>query len=162
MDSLIFNSDFTAALRRICQAIDWDYGEVWIPSPEKTLLEISPIWYGNSDRSSDRLHELENFRACSEKFVLSLNEGLPGRIWKTHRASWINDVSVQLESYFLRNLMAKAFNVKAGFGFPVFCEQEIVSIFVFFTSEAYEEDPDLVKLAIRVAFPSGHEKFYVI
>ena len=143
--------DFAAALSCVCQAINWDYGEVWIPNPETTLLELSPFWYCHPNRSSDRLDALEKFRACSEQFVLSIDQGLPGRIWRSRQPEWVNDVSTQPENYFLRNQIAKAFNVKAGFGFPVVYEQAIIGILVFFTDYACEEDHSLVQLAIAAA-----------
>lgn len=150
-DSSTFHTDFAAALSRVCHAIDWDYGEVWIPNPQTKLLEISPVWYGHSDRSSDRLDDLRKFKVCSESFVLSINEGLPGRIWRSGQPEWINDVSVQSENYFLRNQIAKAFNLKAGFGFPVFCDRAAIGIFVFFTDRVCEEDPSLVQRAMVAA-----------
>lgn len=147
-DASTLYSNFTAALSRICQAIDWEYGEVWIPDSETELLELSPVWYCHPNRSYNCLSDLEKFRACSEKFVLSLDEGLPGRVWRSRESEWINDVSIQSENYFLRNRIAKAFNIKAGFGFPVFYEQEIVGVFVFFTQRACEQDDNLVQLAM--------------
>lgn len=150
-DTSTLHSEFATALSHVCQAINWDYGEVWLPNSETNLLEISPVWYGHQHRSSSRLDALAKFRACSEKFVLSIGEGLPGRIWQSRQSEWIDDVSVQSESYFLRNQIAKAFTLKAGFGFPVFCDQVVVGIFVFFTDFACEEDPNLVQLAIAAA-----------
>jgi hypothetical protein len=150
-DPSTLDDRFAATLNRVCQAIDWDYGEVWIPNREGTLLEISPVWYGHQSRSADRLDELETFKACSENFVLSIDEGLPGKIWRSRRTEWIKDVSIQLENHFLRNQLAKAFNVKAGFGFPVFYAQEIIGILVFFTDCACEENHRLVQLAASAA-----------
>lgn len=154
-------SDFTAALSWVCQAIDWDYGEVWIPDSETRLLELSPVWYCHPNRNHDRLDALAKFRACSEKFVLVVGEGLPGRILRLRQPEWIDDVSIQSENYFLRNQIAKAFNIKAGFGFPVFLDQEIVAIFVFFTDRACEEDFSLVQRALEAATPPEHQGFYV-
>jgi hypothetical protein len=153
-DVSTLHSDFTAALSRVCQAIDWDYGEVWIPDPETELLELSSVWYCHSNRSPDRIDALEKFRACSEEFVLSIDEGLLGRIWRSLQPEWINDVSIQSENYFLRNQIARAFNVRAGFGFPVFYNQAIIGIFVFFIDRACEEDSNLVQLAISTTHNS--------
>jgi hypothetical protein len=150
-DTSLLDDILAAALDRVCQAIDWDYGEVWIPNREGTLLEISPVWYGHQSRSYERLDELEKFKICSENFVLSIDEGLPGRIWKSRKTEWINDVSIQSENYFLRNQIAKAFNIKAGFGFPVFCGHEIIGILVFFTDRACAENHCLVELAVSAA-----------
>ena len=155
-------ADFAAALNRVCHAIDWDYGEVWLPDSEAKLLEISSVWYGHSNRSSDRLDDLRKFKDCSEKFALSIDEGLPGRIWRSRQPEWINDVSMQSENYFLRNQIAKAFNLRAGFGFPVFCEQEVIAIFSFFTDHACEKDPNLVQRAIASASSFEHPNLYVI
>ena len=150
-DAELLDDTLAAALNRVCQAIDWDYGEVWIPNREGTILEISPIWYGHQSRSYDRLDALEKFKICSEKFVLSIDEGLPGRIWRSRKTEWINDVSIQSENYFLRNNLAKAFDIKAGFGFPVFCDQEIIGILVFFTDYVCGENHYLVQLAVSAA-----------
>lgn len=150
-DASMLDRNLAAALNRVCQAINWDYGEVWIPNREGTLLEISPVWYGHQDRSYARLDALEKFKTCSEKFVLSIDEGLPGRIWRSRKTEWINDVSIQSENYFLRNKIAKAFDIKAGFGFPVFCAQEIIGVLVFFTDCVCEENRFLVQLAVSAA-----------
>jgi GAF domain len=163
-DAELLNNNLAAALNRVCQAIDWDYGEVWIPSRAGNILEISPIWYGNQSRSYDRLDALEKFKICSENFILSIDEGLPGRIWRSRKSEWIDDVSIQSENYFLRNQIAKAFNIKAGFGFPVFRADKIIGILVFFTDYACEENHCLVQLAVSAATllrqqpgPIGHK-----
>ncbi|MBD1847869.1 GAF domain-containing protein [Cyanobacteria bacterium FACHB-63] len=154
-DASTLHSNFTAALSRVCQAIDWDYAEVWMPDSETKLLELSPVWYCHPNRDCDRLDALEKFRACSEKFVLAIDEGLPGRIWRSGQPEWINDVSLQSENYFLRHQIAKAFNIRAGFGFPVVHAQAIVGIFVFFSESASEVDPRLIQLAIAAATPDS-------
>ena len=80
-----------------------------------------------------------------------MDEGLPGRIWRSCKPEWINDVSIQLENFFLRNQIAKAFNIKAGSGFPVFCAQEIIGISGFFNDYACEENHCLVQIAVSAA-----------
>ncbi|WP_196516443.1 hypothetical protein [Nostoc sp. WHI] len=55
----------------------------------------------------------------------------------------IADVSAQSESYFLRNQIAKAFGAKAGFGIPI-VERNIVAILVFFMSEIWEQDMEII------------------
>ena len=142
---------FAGALSCVCQATNWDYGEAWMLNPEETLLELSPIWYIHPNRDDDRRDALEKFGVCSRSFVLSINEGLPGRVFQLRQPQWIEDVSVPSEGYFLRNQLARAFNLKAGFGFPVFRHQSIIAIFVFFTDRACEEDKDLIQLAIAAA-----------
>jgi hypothetical protein len=83
--------------------------------------------------------------------VLSSGEGLPGRIARSRYPEWIEDVSAQTENYFLRNQIARAFGIRAGFGFPVYAQQDFVGIFVLFRERACPENPRLVQQAIAVA-----------
>ncbi len=53
------------------------------------------------------------------------------------------DVSLLSESYFLRNQIAQAFEVKASFGLPI-NTKDMQAIVVFFKSEAQEENPQLI------------------
>jgi signal transduction protein with GAF and PtsI domain len=114
----------------VCETTDWDYGEVWIPSAQSTVLELSPVWHIASD-TADFL-SLEQFRSCSEGFVLSLGEGLPGRVWLSQQSEWIADATAQPESYCLRNQIAKAFDISAGFGVPIMVNEQVQAVLVFF------------------------------
>jgi hypothetical protein len=126
-------------LQQACETANWEYGEAWSVEPESDLLQISPDWFVHPSLAADRQRAWEQFRACSEKFVLHLGEGLPGRVGQTRQPEWIEDVSVQSESYFLRNQIAIAFGAKAGFGILLCAEPKLV-ILVFFLSEALSQD----------------------
>lgn len=134
-----------AALRRVCETTEWEYGEVWMPNADNTVLELNPAWYVNPELEGDRLLAWRQFRYCSEEFVLHPGEGLPGRVWSSQDPKWIADVSAQSESYFLRNQIARAFGAKAGFGLLVGTEQGPI-IFVFFMSIDRPAAPALMTL----------------
>lgn len=137
--------DFQAAmqvtLQRVCQLTSWEYGEAWIPNQEDKFLELSPIWY-----STPNIEALEKFRLCSEAFVLSANIGLPGRVWSSKQAEWIVDVGAASETYFLRNQIAKACGVKAGYGIPLIIGDRARVVLVFFMRQAQAEDEQLINL----------------
>ena len=59
------------------------------------------------------------------------------------------------EIYFLRNQIAKAFGVKAGFGVPILVNQQVLAVLVFFMSEARLEDRQLVELVQAAATQLG-------
>ncbi|HAA27649.1 MAG TPA: hypothetical protein DCE56_08225, partial [Cyanobacteria bacterium UBA8553] len=40
-----FDTAIEVALRKVCQATRWDFGEAWIPSTDGSVLECSPAWY---------------------------------------------------------------------------------------------------------------------
>lgn len=140
----------TSALKQVCEETDWEYGEVWMPTADNTILELMSARYISTRVDSDRHLAWEQFWSCSEDFVLHPGEGLPGRVWSSQQPEWIADVSIQAESYFLRNQIAKAFSVKAGFGVPV-VEGQVGVVLVFFMSKVCDEDSQLMASTQAIA-----------
>lgn len=121
-----------------------------MPTADNTILELSPARYISTRVDSDRYLAWEQFRFCSEDFVLHPGEGLPGRVWSSQQPEWIADVSMQAESYFLRNQIAKAFSVKSGFGVPV-VEGQVGVVLVFFMSKVWDENSQLMASTQAIA-----------
>ncbi len=153
-----FHIALSVALLQVCEVTGWDYGEAWTPGNDGRVLELSPVWYCRNCRdyrSSASVPAFEQFRLCSEKFVLPPATGLPGRVWSSQQPEWIADVSAQSETYFLRNQIAKACGVKAGFGVPILANHQVLAVFVFFMSEVREEDGRLVELVAAAGTKLG-------
>lgn len=140
-----FHEQLYAALKLVCQTSGWDYGEAWIPSSDG-VLELSPVWYSLPDAEA-----IEKFRLCSEAFVIPPNQGLPGRVWTSKKSEWIVDVSARSETYFLRNQIAKACSVKAGFGIPIASDRQVILVLVFFMRHACTQDRQKVDFITAVA-----------
>lgn len=147
---------FTRILQQICQTTDWEYGEVWLPKIDSPILELSPAWYVSAQPDNDRQLAWKQFRYCSEKFILRIGEGLPGRVWASQTTEWIVDVSAQSESYFLRNQIAKAFGAKASFGLPI-NTKDVQAVFAFFKSEAQNQNSQLMAATEAIARQSYTE-----
>jgi hypothetical protein len=151
-----YNNALATALKILCEFIDWDYGEIWTLCNDSNILQISPIWYFYDRAKNDECRlSWQQFQLCSQEFTLHLGEGLPGRVCLSHRAEWIADVSSESEKYFLRNLIAKAFGVRTALGVPVQIEGKGQSVFVFFNSEIYTQDPDLMQFVETTALHFG-------
>lgn len=143
----------TMVLGEVCKFTNSDYGEAWFPAKNGTVLELSPAWYKNTCRNSDYLPALDQFRLCSEAFIFPLGIGLPGRVWSSQQPEWICDASAHSETYFLRNQVAKAFGIKAGFGVPIIARNNVLAVLVFFMCEAREEDRQMVELVAAAITP---------
>ncbi|WP_157259948.1 GAF domain-containing protein [Chamaesiphon minutus] len=115
---------------QICEAAGWDYGEIWIPSANSIILELTDVFHIASNTTD--LQSLEQFRLCSEGFVVSPGEGLPGRVWSSGQSESIADATADSESYWLRNQLAKAFDLSAGLGVPIIENGRVVAVLVFF------------------------------
>lgn len=150
-----FHSALHTILLQICQVTNWNYGEAWIPSENGAVAELSPVWHIDASSCSTSILNLEQFRLCSESLVFPPTIGLPGRVWASRQPEWVADASAQSETYFLRNQIAKAFGVKAGFGIPILTEQQVLAVLVFFMLEARQENKQLVELVVAVSLQLG-------
>jgi hypothetical protein len=128
----------------VCSETEWEYGETWFPSETYQILELSSAWYIDANLEMGRASSWAQFQACSRAFMLRPGEGMPGRVWQSHQSEWLDDVSVQSEAYFLRNQIATALGVKAGFGIPIIENFKVLAVVVFFMSKAKSPDLDLI------------------
>lgn len=143
-----FYEALEVALRDVCKATGWNFGEAWVPSRDGKIMECSPAWYTNTT-------SLEKFRQLSKEFTFLPNTGLPGRVWSSKQPEWIPDVSLESEEVFLRARIALESGLKAGFGVPITTDGEVLAVLVFFMFEYRKEDDRLVELVSAVATQLG-------
>jgi len=136
------SSALEVVLRRTCEKTGWALGQAWVPNKGKTHLDCGPVWFcGKTD--------LEGFRAASEASHFLPGTGLPGRVWKSKRPAWIEDVTV--DGNFPRNKAAAKVGLKAAVGIPILSGDEVLAVIEFFVQEARTEDERLVKVITAIA-----------
>ena len=134
----------TAVLKQVCNATGWDYGEIWMPNADDSVLECSRAWY-------DRHGTLQAFRDRTESMTFSRGTGLPGRVWLSKRPEWNQDVSYQPQTRFLRAETAARCGLKAGFGIPIIAEDRVLGVVVFFLLAPRKPDRQVVALIETIA-----------
>jgi hypothetical protein len=139
----------------ICEFAGWDYGEVWVPDKEGTILELHSTFYITAHKSKTEVLALEQFRACSEGFSFPPATGLPGRVWSSKQAEWLSDASSESERVFLRHKIAKGFGVKTGFGVPILSNDRVLAVVVFFMLDICKEDKQLTELIATILMQIG-------
>lgn len=140
-------------LTQICATTCWEYAEIWQPRTvpgDSHVLELNPAWALKPSMELSRAHAWQQFRLCSKAFVISVAEGLPGRVWINRTPEWITDTSAYSETYFLRNQIAKAFGVGAGLGVPLIIDNQVTAVFVFFSSAAMPKEPNLLQQTVTL------------
>jgi hypothetical protein len=147
----------TFLLISVCAGTEWEYGESWIPDATCPTLELSPAWCMTADLDVNRAISWMQFQVCSKSFVLHPGEGLPGRVWQSQKPEWLEDVSAQSETYFLRNQIARALSVKAGFGMPIMVGSQVLAVVVFFMSKVRSPDSDLIEQTKAIVRNFQHE-----
>lgn len=138
------SDNLKSILNEICQLTKFSYGEIWFPNDENNFLELSSNYYIVNDIHQ---YDLELFYECSQGFIMSKGEGLPGRVFLNQKSEWMLDVSAESEDYFLRNKIAGVCGVKTGFAVPVKIEEEVLMIMAFFTCDLRSYSAECLALA---------------
>lgn len=147
-ESANFHSALGVTLKQVCNFTGWKFGEAWIPKSDRTLLECSPAWYGASQN-------LAKFRELSESYTFTLGAGLPGRVWESKQPEWIEDVSIEPETFFLRKSFVLEVGFRGGLGIPIVDGDRVLAVLVFFMLEACDENKRLVEIVATAATQLG-------
>jgi PAS domain S-box-containing protein len=143
-----FEAALEIALKKVCEATGWDYGEAWIPDADRSVLELSPVWYS-------RNKSLEKFRRLSESFTFPPCIGLPGRIWLSKEPEWIPDITLCSQTVYPRVQIAREEELKASLGIPIIAKEQLLAVLLFFMLESHEKDNQLVDIVSTVAAQLG-------
>ncbi|MDC1067580.1 PAS domain S-box protein [Candidatus Kapabacteria bacterium] len=147
-----YNSDLidgiiTLSLTYVAKFKNWPVGHAYILNNDKTILKPSGLWYSNSKYNS------ENFIEITNNTDFKIGTGLPGRVWKTKKAAWIENVL--LDNNFPRNKAAKELGVKGGFAFPIIIDNQVFGVLEFFSKEEEKPDDDLLDLVEQIGIQLG-------
>ncbi len=142
------NSALEVALQLVCETTGWEFGEAWIPNPERTYLEYSSVSYGNSSKH-------DGFKSQIQTLKFKANEELPGEVWFSQEPQWIPDISRNPDQKYSWALLVTKYQFKAGFGVPILADNKVLAVLIFLMSIAKEEDQRLVELISSVAMQLG-------
>jgi signal transduction histidine kinase len=110
-------------------------------------LVPTAIWHlSNAD-------SFEPFRTRTEEVRFVSGGELPGRVLESGKPVWM--VNVTEDPNFPRASAAAACGIKAGFGFPVLIEHEVVAVLEFFAGEALEPDNALLDVMAHIGTQIG-------
>ena len=117
---------FEVFLREIAGAFNWNVGHVYkVSESNGELLVPSKIWYCAGFAS------FSDFRNVTEKTELKIGVGLSGRILKSRKPAWIEDVSK--DSNFPRNKLVNNLPIKGATGIPVSINGKVLAVLEFFS-----------------------------
>jgi PAS domain S-box-containing protein len=127
---------YTRALRAIADGVDWPLAAAWEPElDDPDVLRCVAIW------AADEEGPLA-FSKVTRTTTLRSGEGLPGRVWESGQATWVNDAATDVR--LPRRPAAAAAGMHAAVGFPVRSERGVVGVVEIFGPTPREPDEDLV------------------
>ncbi len=142
-----FHEALNVTLRVVCESSGWELGELWTVSGSKTHLEFGAAY------ASDKSAEIERFRKTSERYRFDAGSGIPGRVWETESVEFIRDLSVYPE--FTRAAIAMDTGFTCAVGIPVFADEDLVAVIVFFMRDIRKADEKRITLISTIAAHLG-------
>src|SRR3989454_252487 len=124
-------------LQAVCESLDWVMGARWGVDPEAQVLRCEEVWVA----SPRALQELVD---VSRRVAFPRGVGLPGRVWSTGRAAWIEDVVH--DPNFPRAKSAAKADAHGAFGFPIIGPGGFLGVMEFFSTEIREPDEAMLAL----------------
>jgi PAS domain S-box-containing protein len=125
-----------ALLRSICEALEWQFGAIWlVGSRADDRLTCTAAW-------GDATPAIDEFKRVTQSTSFERGAGLPGRVWKDGQAAWIEDVV--RDGNFPRAPIAAQARLHGGFGFPIRFGDDALGVIEFFTHRVVARDRDLL------------------
>ena len=133
-------------LKSICETLEWVVGTVWQLDKKKGVLRSVETWHIPTANVSE-------FSAVTLSRTFDRGIGLPGRVWGTADALWIEDVT--RDTNFPRTLVASKEGLHSAFGFPILLGDEVLGVLEFFSHQIRQPDTKLLNLLSAVGSQIG-------
>ena len=129
------------AVPRIMQAVgqnlEWDCGIFWRVDKAIGMLRCLDQWHSTGLKA-------DVFLTDTWERTFKEGEGLPGRIWASGKAAWINDVVE--DDNFPRREQAREVGFHGAFGFPVRVGGDIEGVIELFSRQVRVPDEELLMM----------------
>ncbi|MDP3720132.1 MAG: MASE1 domain-containing protein [Acidobacteriota bacterium] len=124
-----------AILRQVCENLEWPIGALWLVDAGEQRLRCCAVLSSAGVRGAP-------FERATSEMRFAPGVGLPGRVWASGRAAWIEDVVE--DPNFLRAPVAREAGVHGAFGFPIKLGNEVEGVVEFFNYDVVAPDEDLL------------------
>ena len=130
------NQAAPAILDGICGNLEWQVGALWLVDRDSDRLRCVAVWSDGDARTAA-------FGEATRQALFTSGVGLPGRVWATGAAAWIEDVGA--DGNFPRAAVARPAGMHGAFAFPITLgEAEVLGVIECFNRSVMTPDPDLL------------------
>lgn len=133
-------------LQSICQSLEWVRGEFWSAAEQAKVLRCVESW-------QMQVFQFQEFETATGDIALSAGIGLPGKVWSSGKAIWLNDVTK--DSSFCRASIAAAAGLHSAVGIPIIAEDEMLGVMLFFSRKIEQPDTDLLQVMTVIGYQLG-------
>src|ERR1051325_4394096 len=126
-----------AALREICQRLNWDQGTIWQADPQGGCIRCTHTWPPEHDDA-----------VASDTSPSAWGVGLPWRVWIGTRPVWIENLASSPDH---QASTGAAFTNGSGFAVPIASPQHTIGAIQFLSKARRPTDPHILELAKSLA-----------
>ncbi len=137
-----------SVLEQLCYALNWDHGALWAMDHS-----VAPPVLCFREQWQKQACLCPNFSRMTRQCRFAYGDGLPGRVWKTGQAIWIDDVTTDTE--FVRREVAKREGLHSAFALPIQYQNEFMGVIEFVSQQIIQPDQDLLDLMGAIANQFG-------
>lgn len=142
-------------LAEVCQTMDWNFGQVWIPHQEGKILESSGSYYTTTDSKGTFLPISINLEKKRQIPTFGSQTNLIKRVWYSQQAEWVEDISLEKDSIFDCSHITEKFGIKAALGIPIIGDKQVLAILIFADHNSRKSDQNSMQLVNAVASQLG-------
>jgi PAS domain S-box-containing protein len=125
-------------LETVGAALGWEVGVFWaVPEPGGEELRFVALWH--SPTADDRGRKI-----AGAEIGFRRGEGLPGRVWESRRAQWIEEIGI--DPNFPRAQKAILAGLKSAVAFPILHAGEVLGVIEFFNEDVVERESGLLEM----------------
>jgi PAS domain S-box-containing protein len=135
-----------AILQGICENLEWQVGALWLVDPMAQRLRCVAVWSEDAERTAA-------FTVATKEALFPSGVGLPGRVWASGKAVWIENVVH--DANFPRAPFAQRAGMHGAFGFPICLAEETLGVIECFNRTVVTPDRDLLRTMSTVGNQIG-------
>ncbi|MBD2088844.1 PAS domain S-box protein [Microcoleus sp. FACHB-1515] len=144
-ESATIDHAMPSLLSAICTSLQWEMGELWTIDFAAKSLSLRATWH-----ATPQTRPLE---AASRHISFTIGNGLPGKVWQTGEAFWIEDIATHGE--FQRRSLAVDLDLHSACGFPIRSGDQVVGVLSFFSRSRQRFDAELLEMMTAIGQQVG-------
>ncbi|QZZ19262.1 EAL domain-containing protein [Leptothermofonsia sichuanensis E412] len=141
-----FNQAIVKILEAIGHALDWQLGALWVVDGGNRSLQCQELWQANPEQYVE-------FTRINRQVQFASGVGLPGQVWQSGEAVWVEDLCMEHASP--RSAAAHADGVHGGFALPIKHGSQVIGVMEFFSHKTCQPDDGLLEMMADIGIKIG-------
>ena len=124
-------------LQYVCEAVDWELGELWVVNGDSNTLHLEGSWHIPT-------YEVEEFEKAGRKTILFPGIDLVGRVLAGGQPAWVDNVVE--DKNFPRAPIAERVGLHGAFAFPVRIGDHVTCVMAFYNRQVVQPDDEMLQM----------------